>query len=226
MKNKTEIEIQESKEKDSIKKYWFMYVLHNFLVKRIFVKSSINLKNKIKALIFGAPKKILDVACGDDDLILEVCLKFNTEMCIANDLSPKLTSLMTTDDTNVTYTNFNILSKPFKENFDLVLCKNTLHHIPKKYHQELIRYLLKISNQLIVVDIENPQKSNLRALLWNYYYRIFLGDQGNDFLSFEEFTLLLKSQQHSFIVGKINTIKGNYMYGSYKKSESSVANFK
>jgi len=221
----TKIKIQESKEKNSVKRYWLMYILHNILVKRILSKSSLNLKNKIKKLIVGVPKKILDVSCGDDDLIFEICEKFKTETCIANDLSPKLTSLVAFDDTNVTYTNFNILNEPFHEQFDLVLCKNTLHHIPKDYHESIIRYLLKISKQLIIIDIENPRKSNLRALLWNYYYRIFLGDQGDDFLSFEEFSLLLKNKQPLFTVGKIRTIKGNYMYGSYKKSESSDSSF-
>lgn len=219
-----EIKIQESEEKNSVRKYWLMYILHNFIVKRIFLKSSINLKDKIKGLILRVPQTLLDVSCGDDDLIFDICKKFKTKVCIANDLSPKLTSLVTTEDTNVTYTNFNILSEPFQEEFDLVLCKNTLHHIPKYYHEKLIQYLLKISKQFIVVDIENPKKSNLRALLWNYYYRIFLGDQGNAFLSFEEFNLLLSKREPSFSIGKINTIKGFYMYGSYKKSESSDSN--
>lgn len=223
---KNEIKIQELKEKNSVKRYWFMYVLHNLLVKRIFSRSSINLKNKIQKLIVGMPKKILDVSCGDDDLIFEICEKFKTDICVVNDLSPKLTSLVVFDDANVTYTNFNILTEPFHEQFDLVLCKNTLHHIPKNHHAELIKYLLEISKQLIIVDIENPRKSNLRALVWNYYYRVFLGDQGDDFLSFEEFSSLLKNKQLLFTIGKIRTIKGNYMYGFYKKSESSDSNFK
>lgn len=226
MKIKDEIKIKELKEKNSVKRYWFMYILHNLLIKRIFSKSSKNLKNEIKKLIMSVPKKVLDVSCGDDDLIFEICEKFKTKICIANDLSPKLTSLVAFDDTNVTYTNFNILNEPFREQFDLVLCKNTLHHIPKNHHEKLIKYLLKISKQLIIVDVENPKKSNLRALLWNYYYKIFLGDQGDDFLSLDEFTLLLRNEQPLFSVGKINTIKGNYMYGFYKKPETSDSNFK
>lgn len=210
-----EIETLENLEKNSVRKYWLGYVIHNLVVKNIFAKSSEKLQNKIMDLIIGKPKSILDVSCGDDDLIIKICRKLETNICVANDLSPKLTSFLNDKGSNITYTNFNILSQPFTEKFDLVICKNTLHHISNNYQSDLIQYLLKISKQLIIVDIEDPRNSTYRSKIWNWYYQIFLGDKGNYFLSFDKFKTILSSPQKEFVLGKIPTLKGEYMYATY-----------
>lgn len=222
-----EIEIQENLEKNSVRKYWFCYIFHNFVVKKFFSLSSNRLQRRIIDLIIGEPKSILDTSCGDDDLIIKICRKFKTNVCVANDLSPKLTSFIDDRNVNVTYTNFNILSQPFVEKFDLVLCKNTFHHIPKHFQADLVEYLLQISNQLVIVDIEDPRNSSIRARIWNWYYRIFLGDRGDYFLNFNDFRTLLSVPKGKFILGKIQTIKGNYMYGIYRSNDfNSASNFR
>lgn len=215
-----EIATQENLEKKSVEDHWLRYLFHNLLVKKIFFSSSKKLQDKILDLIIGQPKSILDVSCGDDDLVVRICKKFKVEICVANDLSPKLTSFIHDNTVKITYTNFNILSKPFVEKFDLVVCKNTLHHIPRSYQSSLIQYLLKISNQLIIVDIEDPSRSTFRSKIWNWYYRTFLGDEGNCFLNFDSFKTFL-SIEKKFILGEFSTLKGNYMYGTYSKSFNS-----
>ncbi|MEK7208863.1 MAG: class I SAM-dependent methyltransferase [Patescibacteria group bacterium] len=208
-----EIKIQENREKDSIRKYWFGYLAHNFVVKKLFALSSKRLQNRIVSLVVGTPRSILDTSCGDDDLIVRICRKFGASICIANDLSPQLTSFINDTGVILRRTNFNILSQPFVNKFDLVVCKNTLHHIPKDYQANLIGYLLKISRQLIIVDIENPKNSSIRARIWNWYYRIILGDKSDYFLDFEEFQSTLSSAGNQFTFGKFPTMKGDYMYG-------------
>lgn len=209
------IEERENLEEESVRLFWFNYLIHNYLIKKIFKFSSKILQEELIKLIKYNPKRILDVSCGDDDFIVKICDKYNSNICIANDLSIKLSSIIKDKKTKVQYTNFNILYFPFKDKFDLVVCKNTLHHIPKQFQVDLIKYLLRISRQLLIVDIEDPRDSLLRAKLWNLYYRLFLGDKGEFFLNNYSFKKLLISSGISFNVGEILTLKGKYLYAYY-----------
>lgn len=76
--------------------------------------------------------------------------------------------------------------------------------------------LQKIAKQLIVVDIDDPQNSTLRSKLWNNYYVYLLGDQGNSFLTLNQFKKMLHSDKtnNKSKVGIINTIKGRYFYAT------------
>lgn len=76
-----------------------------------------------------------------------------------------------------------------------------------------------MAKQLIIIDVDNPQNSTFRSKLWNSYYVYLLGDQGDSFLTFNEFKKLLNSEKfasYKIKAGIINTIKGNYFYASVK----------
>lgn len=102
---------------------------------------------------------------------------------------------------------------------NLVIFKNTLHHIKKEYHEKVLTNLKKIAKQLIIVDVDDPQNSTFRSKLWNNYYVYLLGDQGDSFLTFNEFKKILNSEKfacYKLKTGVISTIKGNYFYASIK----------
>lgn len=208
------------KEIDSVKNVFFryiFYVFHKYIIKQIGMLSSIKIDKEILNLITGKPKSILDVSCGDSLLINRLYQKYNPEICIANDVSWEIINFIKNKITNnVTFTNHNILNLPFKNVFDLVIFKNTLHHIDVKYQIELINNLKKISRQLIIVDIDNPRYSGILSKIWNSYYKYFLSDCGNYFLSFEKFRKIIKDETKGLDhkVGLIKTVKGKYFFAS------------
>ena len=119
----------------------------------------------------------------------------------------------------VFFTNHNVLNLPYEIKFDLVIFKNTLHHIEKRYQKEVVESLRNLAKQLIIIDINDPQNSTLRSKLWNNYYVYLLGDQGDSFLTFDEFKKILDLKNITYDklkTGTINTIKGKYFYVTIK----------
>lgn len=207
---------------DSIKSKNFslLYSLYKYLIKPIGNLSSRKIKRVIFSLINGSPKTILDASCGESSMINELYDKYKPEICVGNDISWKAISLMKNRNPAIFFTNHNVLNLPYKIKFDLVIFKNTLHHIEKKNQKKVVDNLKRIAKQLIVVDVEDPQNSTLRSKLWNDYYVYLLGDQGDSFLNFDEFKRLVISEEKGVSsktrIGIINTIKGKYFYASIK----------
>ncbi len=206
---------------DSVKNKNFslLYLFHKYAIKHIGNFSSRKIKRVIFNLIEGSPKSILDASCGESSVINELHKKYKPYICIGNDISWKAITLIKNKNSSIFFTNHNVLNLPYKIKFDLVFFKNTLHHIDKEYQREILGNLKKIAKQLIVVDIDDPQHTTFRAKFWNSYYVYLLGDQGDDFLNFNEFRKVLDSKTFSdcrIETGLINTIKGNYFYASIK----------
>ncbi len=207
------------KEIDSVKSrnFFLLYLLHKYIIKRIGSSSSRKIRNKIFSLIEGKPITILDASCGEDSIVDELYGRYKPDICVGNDISWKTTTLIKNRNPAVFFTNHNVLNLPYKIKFDLVIFKNTLHHIEKKHQSELVKNLLGLAKQLIIVDIDDPQKSTFRSKIWNKYYVYLLGDQGNSFLSFEQFNKMLNAKKFAYKdlkTGVINTIKGRYFYAS------------
>lgn len=202
------------------KRFSFLYWLHKHLIKPIGNSSSQKIKRVIFNLIENRPKTILDASCGESSLINELYNKYKPEICIGNDISWKTITLIKNKNPAILFTNHNVLNLPYKIKFDLIIFKNTLHHIKKENQKEVLNNFKRIAKQLIVVDIEDPQHSTLRSKLWNDYYVYLLGDQGDSFLNFDEFKRLINSIQRGVSnktkIGIINTIKGKYFYASIK----------
>lgn len=196
------------------KNFSLLYFFHKYLIKHIGNFSSIKIKESIFNLIEGSPQTILDASCGDSSIINDLCRKYNPETCIGNDISWKTITLMKNKNKKVIFTNHNVLDLPYNLKFDLVVFKNTLHHIEKKYQKKLLIDLKSRAKQLIVVDINDPQNSSFLSKIWNKYYVYLLGDQGESFLTFDEFKEIAKIKKFSFKSGLISTIKGDYFYAS------------
>ncbi len=206
---------------DSAKKFLPLHLINKYFVNIVGQIASRKIKNKILALIGSNPKSILDACCGDDSFIFKLEQIYKPEIFIANDISWKTLCLLNNKDkkSNIIFTNHNVIDLPFKEKFDLIIFKNTLHHIDEDERTGLIKNLSRMSKQLIVVDIEDPRRSNFLSKLWHYYYVHFLGDVGGNFLGYNEFKNFIenniKDKQVDF--GIINTIKGKYFYSTSKE---------
>ncbi len=201
---------------ESVNKFFFFYLLNKYVVKIIGNIASRKIKRRVFDLIFNQPKTLLDPSCGDCSIAFDIKKHFGCKLCVCNDICWKTISLIKNKDPGVFFTNHNTLNLPFVKKFDLVVFKNTLHHIRRENQKNLISKLVQLSSQLIIVDIEDPQKTTLLAKVWNYYYRMLLGDQGETFLTYNEFKEMIQSvvKNKKYIVGKIKTIKGPYFYAS------------
>jgi adenylate cyclase class 2 len=203
---------------ESGKKFYLLHYFNKYFVKPIFRKLASNkIQKTLLKLISNKPKSIIDIACGDDDFIFQLEKIYNPEICVANDISWKTTSILRQNKkTKVIFTNHNVLDLPFNYKFDLVIFKNTLHHIPPEEQGNLIQKLSTLAKQLIIIDVEDPYRSNFLSKLWHWYYVYLLGDQGGYFLNFEEFKKLISEniKDHDVNFGIISTIKGKYFYAS------------
>jgi len=216
--------------KNEIKRepYFFRHLIHKKIVSRIFQRFS---SKKIRTIIhdmirkmgFNSEKsyKIIDVSCGYDDLLIELAQKFKNSEIIGNDICNKqlLTFPRKTEIKNITLTKQNILSHEFceNENYDLVICKNTLHHLYRNDQLFILKKLVRTGKNVIIVEIENPLKYSFCSFIWNFYYRKFLKDDGSNFLSRSEFVNLIKKTEDKIPFVKsfhttLKTIKGNYLF--------------
>ena len=203
---------------ESAKKFILFYYINKYFVKIIGNFASKRIQAKILTLISNNPKTIMDVSCGDDNFIFKLENLYNPKLYIANDISWKILSFIKNKSkkSNIIFTNHNVLDLPFRIRFDLIIFKNTLHHIPLIDRIDLIKRLLNLSKQLIIVDVEDPNRSNFLAKMWNWYYVHLLGDKGGTFLTLQKFKEIIekniKNKKSTF--GSVDTIKGRYFYAS------------
>lgn len=201
----------------SVSKFsWSIWIHKHFIAPILYFFCSRKINNRLMAII-GKPYSFVDIAAGDDKLAIKICRTNDTNICVANDIcmqSIKYLTKKTAPDEDIIFTNHNAIDLPFSYVFDTALCKNTLHHMKDRTEMANLLYSLrKISKRIVLCDIEDPKHSKIRAYLWNCYYRLFLGDQGGFFITFNQFKSILSK----IFVGDniefeiINTIKGNYM---------------
>ncbi|MBI2600349.1 methyltransferase domain-containing protein [Candidatus Daviesbacteria bacterium] len=157
---------------------------------------------------------VLDIACGDDRLVLKLADK--VKLVVANDIARSSMQLLIkgSTDKGIVFTNHNLLELKFKIRFDVVICKNVMHHMRNADEMEImINTLKRLGKRIIIMDIENP-KLTLLANAWNYYYVNFLKDHGGLFLSFHQFKSIMEigfKNTKKIQVSKIKTVKGYYM---------------
>jgi len=216
--------------KNEIKRepYFFRHLIHKKIISRIFQRFSskkirATIHDMIRKLGFNPEKayKIIDVSCGYDDLLIELAKKFKKSKVFGNDLCDKqLLSLPRKIKlNNITLTTQNILSPEFcqKENYDLIICKNTLHHLPRISQLHLLNKLVRAGKTVIIVEIDNPLRYSFKSFIWNFYYSKFLKDDGVNFVCEIEFKKILMKLKNRVPLVKIfhaslKTIKGNYLF--------------
>lgn len=185
------------------------YFLHTHLFKHILklIKSTKKeLDQIIKSeldLIIKRKKKVcfLNISAGDDRSSIKMAEDiYPNGIVVANDVSwDSLARLKTTNKhlvENIYYTNHSASEPVYKTNaVDISICKNTFHHT--RDHAELValigNMLSATSETAIFIDIDRPCYSFSIPCLVNAYYRKFLDDQGDNFLTEKQFRVLFSS---------------------------------
>ena len=191
--------------------------LHKSIIKNISkVWSSRILQNELIETVGDVENKtIIDVSTGDDELVLKLAKK--AKSITANDICPKtMQPLKQKKVKNIVFTGDNLLKIDGRKKYDVVICKNTLHHLNTVKQIEIalkkLKRLKAKNGKIIIMDIENPSM-RLRARLWNAYYVFMLKDQGGFFISYKQFVDMLSVPFKGMTIKtkKVNTIKGSYM---------------
>jgi ubiquinone/menaquinone biosynthesis C-methylase UbiE len=220
----------QDEEIDTNKSYSSRYGIHNLLAKpllKLFDKSKVQMKQRILEYLWKY-NKILDLSCWDDSLLLDTKLKYdNISIAVGNDISRSQIELLSEKynkvDHGVFFTNHNASDMPFNPNyFDIVLCKNTLHHMPSR--ESLISLLdssYNCSKEILFIEIENPNITWwLPRLMHRYWYRKFLWDVWWAYLWEHEFKQIIEnhfSHRAEVYFDKYKTLQWNYLFAHIKK---------
>ena len=161
---------------------------------------------------------LIDVACGDNALCTNPNIIRKASCIVRNDVSASMGLARQKFDrvkAPVITTCIDARMLPFKAGqFDVSLCRNVLHHMPT--HQDaltLLGELTRISRAVILCEILDPLAEEGRwGRLRHYYYRKYLPDDGDRFLTSLDFDELVSALPESKIVRRRNytTINGVY----------------
>lgn len=218
----------QDKEIETNKKYKLRYKFHNEFVKRFLLTPRVKRKYKLQSIMekkCRKCKRLIDVSCGDNSILFSLIdgnKDDDIDYIVANDISWSQIELIPEKD-KIIFTNHNAITFPFKENiFDFVYCSNTLHHIPNyESLQNLLESLLRIGKKVVIYEIEDPKVSGgLPYILNKYWYRGFLKDVGEQYLSYEQFKKIINAAYRDKACVKFETfrnIQGNYMIAEIEK---------
>ena len=198
-------------EVDAASEHPLRHAIHRRLIKPlIWPFSSRRLRQRIMPCA-GEAVTILDVACGDDHLAVD--LAKTGAVCVANDAAARSMVELARADTagRVLLTVHNLTDLPYGAIFDVAIAKNVIHHLDPAECAGLFRTLRKCARRMLFVDIVDVEKS-WRALAWNAYYRHWLGDQGAPRLSSKDFEQLIRDAfpDRQVTFEAVETIKGRY----------------
>ncbi len=211
--------------------YKARYRIHNMFVKRFLLTSKLKKKNEFYAQLnkkVGRAQSLLDISCGDSNLIQKLAEKHKFSYSVGNDISWSQVLLTSSEATGVIYTNHNAASLPFKENsFDVAYCGNTLHHMTSKTELErMLDSMLRVAKKILIVEIEKPSETGLLPHLLNkYWYQKYLGDVGESYLSTTDFQIILRGHflgRADVQFDEFKNIQGRYLIAEITKKSESV----
>ena len=175
-----------------IEKYNSRYRFYHNFIKRYFLTEKKRRKKEylklINELITTDISSIIDVSCGDNDDVFRSCK--DVPLVVGNDINAYHIKRAQNRYRNVVFTNNNMLHLKYNDYcFDVSYCKNTLHHLNGTSEIKLaLKNLLKVSNKVIIVEIEDPKVTGgMPRFLNKYLYIKFLKDAGKKFLDFKGF---------------------------------------
>lgn len=207
------------------KKYKLRYELHNNIVKKYILTSKMKQKQKLIKIMSEKARgcsKFLDVSCGDNSLLFSLDYDENFEYIVANDISWSQIELIPKRK-DVFFTNHNAITFAFKDNiFDFVYCSNTLHHMPDEESLiNLLKSMLRVGKKIVIFEIEDPEIiGGFPYYLNKYWYRGFLKDAGEKYLSYNDFKKIITQVFHGKASVKFScfkNIQGNYMIAEINK---------
>lgn len=198
-------------------KYKLRYWFHKNLIKRFIITKRLKKTDVFNKILLDklSGTRILDVSCGDSTLLNT---KTDVEMIVFNDISLDMLLSKSIGQYSI-ITNHDATKLPFKDKcFDSILCRNTLHHMPSEKHLEnLFNAMAKVSNHVLVVEIEDPQLTGgFPKFLNKFLYRKFLHDVGERYLSEQEFKKVISKKFDGVDYSHFRSPVGNYMIADIK----------
>ena len=207
------------------KKYRSRYKFHNEIIKKYVLTSKRKHKEELIRMmsekVIGC-STLLDVSCGDNSLLFSLNYDSNFEFIVANDISWSQIELIPPQK-HVIFTNHNAITFPFKDNvFDFVYCSNTLHHIPNEENLiNLLNSMLRVGKKIVIYEIEDPEVTGgFPYYLNKYWYRGFLKDAGEQYLSAKDFKKIITEtygEKAKIKFSNFRNIQGNYMIAEIEK---------
>ena len=206
-------------------KYIKRYIFHEKYIKKYILTETKRKKKEFSELLkslLPSKQSIIDVSCGDNSDIFKIAESKNYSTIVGNDIC--LNYLYTHKDSNVICTNDDIELNRIKSNsYDVSFCKNTLHHMNNLTNiNKMLKFLDKISNEIIIVEISNPKEyKGLPKFLNKYLYTKFLRDVGNCYLNEEQFKNIISNRfkEHTIKYCTFTNILGTYMIAKISKLE-------
>ena len=159
--------------------------------KKFLIENNIDLKdyydfkrNIVEEIRKVAPKSIMDIACGDDDIIYDFIKINNNIKVFANDIALSYLEnyhYNKKDHSKIMFSNLNAVELPFKSNaIDIIFCKNLLHHLGRNDRKKLITRCLEICKTMIIVEILCYKEQNDSGkILHDKFYGEILKETNN-----------------------------------------------
>ena len=212
------------------KKYIRRYRFHEKVIKKYFLTEKKRRKKEFNNLLknlIPLKESIIDVSCGDNSDIFNIALNKNYKTIVGNDIC--LEYLNTQKKEGIIYTNDNIEMNKIKENsYDVSFCKNTLHHMSNITNiDKALKFLYKISKEIIIVEILNPNDfKGLPRFLNKYLYTKFLKDVGNCYLNEEQLRKIINNifDKNDISYQKFTNILGTYLIIKINKENKKSEN--
>lgn len=223
-------------------KYRRRYRLHDRLIKPLFrhaptgpFEHSLDEVDGeiVKWLQPDKAERILDVACGDNTLLVDLAGKQDVPLVVTNDVSWSQVAQLNDQlrsgpyrnrESLVVFTNHDARRLPFGDKFfDAALCKNTLHHMPDTTSvAALIDETLRVARKALVMDILDPKYESPWGRLRHQYYMRVLHDAGEHFLSREAFEALTDRPglTNRF---EMQTVRGIYQVALFQSETTTTA---
>ena len=202
------------------------YKFHENVIKKYILTEKKRKKEEFNKLLednIPEYKTAIDVSCGDSRDLFKVAKKKKYDVVVGNDIC--INYLYKNNDDNVIYTNDDIEYNFVKKNsYDLVFCKNTLHHMKNLINiNNLLKYLDNISSkEILIVEIINPKEiGGLPAFLNKWLYVKFLKDVGDCFLNKNQFIKTIENNYKDYDIkfDEFENILGKYMVARIKKGK-------
>lgn len=176
-------------------------------------------KTIIKDIRVASPRSIMDIACGDDDIIYDF-VKINSNIKVfANDIALAYLENYHSrkkEHTKILFSNLNAIDLPLKsKSIDIMFCKNLLHHLKSDDRGKLISNCLRICKQMVIVEILCYDEQNKAGkLLHDGFYCGVLGETKNkEYLSSSQLDDLLTSTNIEITSTQVQeTQNGRYKY--------------
>lgn len=118
-------------------------------------------RKQVLSQIDFIPKTITDVGSGRGDFTLDLAKKFKKSEIIGADFSSAMMNIAgknCQEKTNVSFKLADLSYLPFSEKqFELSVCLNTLHLLPRESFLAAIRELARITSRLLIIELKNEK---------------------------------------------------------------------